>query len=513
MKALPVLALLALFTPRPGYSATITDCSRLSQLQLSHGAVTEASLVTSGAFTPLGGAQLTGLPPFCRVAATLKPTSESNIRIEIWLPQTAWNGRLEGTGNGGFAGQIAYGSLAGGLRAGYAVANTDMGLATPPGSDASTFADRPARWADWGYRATHDMTVAAKQVVKAYYGRNQKRAYFSGCSTGGEQALMEAQRFPADYDGIVGGAPANNRTGVHVSVLWNFMATRRATDSYIPAVKLPSLTRAVLSACDNLDGVKDGLISDPRRCAFDPSTLLCKGADMRSCLTPAQVETARRLYSGPVNPRTGTQVYPGLPPGTEFGWDHLGDPPGTQATPPYAPIFKWAFGLDWDWHSFDFDRADTVFVHKLQDVVDATSPNLDAFRARRHKLLIYHGWADWLVAPGESLNYYSAVSTYYKRRGAAANIDDFYRLFMVPGMAHCSGGPGLDSFDALSAVVKWVEQDVAPDTLLATKKPSKDQPNAVAPVRPLCPHPQVAQYKGTGDSNDPANFACSVPAL
>jgi feruloyl esterase len=475
------------------------NCELIAKLPFPDTTVTRSETVPGGVFAPPTGPSIPGLPAFCRVAATLKPTSDSDIRIEVWLPQSGWNGRLEGTGNGGFAGKISYGSLANGVKLGYAVTNTDMGLSTPSGSDAGIFTNRPERWADWGWRATHEMTVVAKQIVKAYYTREADRAYFWGCSTGGEQALMEAERFPDDYDGIVGGAAAQNRTGVHVSILWNFVATREEPGAYIPKTKLPALTSAVIAACDNLDGVKDGLIADPRKCSFDPAALLCKGADNDICLTRPQVDTVKRLYAGPSNPRTGERLYPGLPRGSEFGWAALGAPPGPQARPPYEPIFQWAFGRNWDWRTFDFDHANAIYDEKLAGTVNATSPDLDRFRARGHKLVVFHGWADWLVAPGESLNYYSAVASRYPKQ-----VNDFYRLFMVPGMAHCSGGPGPDQFDTLSAVVKWVEQGAAPDQIIATKQTSHLQ-------RPLCPYPEVARYKGTGNPNEAANFACMVP--
>jgi feruloyl esterase len=245
--------------------------------------------------------------------------------------------------------------------------------------------------------------------------------------------------------------------------------------------------------------LKDGLIDDPRKCSFNPSSLLCSGADRDTCLTQPQVDTVKRLYAGPSNPRTGEKLYPGLTRGSEFGWAALGKPPGPQATPPYEPIFKWAFGTNWDWRTFDFDRANATYTKKLASIVNATSPNLDQFRAKGHKLIAYHGWADWLVAPGESINYYSAVSTRYPR-----DVSRFYRLFMVPGMAHCSGGPGADHFDTLGAVVKWVEQDTAPDQIIAAKPATNLQ-------RPLCPYPEVARYKGTGNTNEAASFACVAP--
>jgi len=313
-------------------------------LQLPHTTITTAEVVTSGKFAAPVGKPLRGLPAFCRVAATLKPSSDSEIKIEIWMPQSGWNERFEGTGNGGFAGTIVYNSLAEGLRAGYAVVNTDMGMATPPGTTASLFVNRPERWTDWGYRATHEMTVVAKQIVRAYYEREAKYSYFTGCSTGGEQALMESQRYPDDYDGIVGGAAANNRTGVHVSVLWNFAVDQKTPAPYLHPAARFLLSQAVLNACDALDGVKDGVISDPTKCGFDPASLQCKGSSQEGCLTSDQVQTVKDIYAGPKNPRTGESLYPGLPPGSESGWDGLDRIPGPAAIPPYAPIFQWVLG-------------------------------------------------------------------------------------------------------------------------------------------------------------------------
>jgi feruloyl esterase len=497
-----VLAGLALF-----HSASFASCEGLAALQLPHTTITKAEVVTAGKFVPTTGKPLTDLPPFCRVTATLKPSADSDIRVEVWMPESGWNERFNGTGNGGFAGNISYNALAEGLRKGYAVANTDMGMSTPPGATASIFINRPERWIDWGYRATHEMTLAAKQIVRAYYARDAKHSYFTGCSTGGEQALMESQRYPDDYDGIVGGAAANNRTGVHVSILWNFAVNERTPASYLPAAARSLLSQAVMNACDGLDGVKDGVIADPTKCHFDPASLQCKEPEKQNCLTAAQVQTAKEIYSGPVNPRTGDSLYPGLPRGSEFGWDGLDRTPGPAAIPPFAPIFQWVFGPDWDWRQFDFDHQDSVFTQKLAAMVNATSPDIDTFRAHGHKLLIYHGWADWLVAPGETINYYNAVLA---RAKDDPTIDQSVRLFMVPGMAHCGGGPGATHFDALGTVVNWVEHGVAPDNIIASTLPPADSSSAVNTQRPLCPYPRIAQYQGSGSTDDASSFVCTV---
>lgn len=483
------------------------NCEQLRNFATPTVEITVADAVQTGVFSPSSGKPFDGLPPFCRVAAVLHPSPDSAIRIELWMPETNWNGRLEGTGNGGFAGGIGYGALVAGVKRGYAVVNTDMGMATPPGEDATTFVGRPERWKDWGYRSTHEMTVEAKRLVEAFYGRAATHSYFVGCSTGGEQAWMEAQRFPDDYDGIVGGAPANNRTGVHISILWNFVSTEQTPQDHIPSAKLGPLARAVMSACDRLDGLADGIISDPQKCSFDPASVECSGPDDNdNCLTHQQVEVVRRLYGGPVNPRTGRQIYPGMPKGSELGWDHLG--PGTNGQPPFQPIFAWVFGRDWNWRSFDFDQSVTAFDRKLATDVNATSPNLDAFHKLGHKLLIYHGWSDWLVVPGESINYRNVIASRY----SGTSIDDFYALFMVPGMTHCGGGVGPDHFDTLGAVVDWVERGRAPKKIVASQFPANGGSGPPLRTRPLCPYPDVAQYQGHGSIDDAANFVCTVPS-
>jgi feruloyl esterase len=468
---------------------------------LPHTTITKADVVSAGTFTPPTGKPLPDLPAFCRVTAVLKPSPDSDILVEIWMPQSDWNQRFEGTGNGGFAGKISYGALAEGLRRGFAVANTDMGMATPADATASIFFNRPERWIDWGYRATHEMTLAAKQVVRAYYERDATRAYFVGCSTGGEQALMESQRYPDDYDGIVGGAPAQNRTAVHVSILWNFAANERTPASYLPAAARSLLSQAVRDACDALDGVKDGVIADPGKCHLDPASLQCKSAGEQNCLTASQVDTVKQIYAGPVNPRTGQSLYPGLTRGSEFGWDGLD--PGPGGNPPYAAIFQWVFGPQWDWRKFDFDHEDATYTQTLAALVNATNPDIDTFRAHGHKLLMYHGWSDWLVAPEESINYWNAVHTW-----SGASMDQSFRLFMVPGLAHCAGGPGATHFDPLSAVVDWVEHGVAPDKIIASKLPPAEPGDAANFQRLLCPYPRVAQYQEPGNTNDASSFVC-----
>lgn len=509
------LLIILVALPMPAFAS---KCDQLLSLNLSHTEITTAELVFSGTLKPGGESPISGLPTFCRVVASLHPVQDSDIRVEMWMPESGWNGRLEGTGNGGLAGRINYGLLKDGVRNGYAVVNTDMGLAVPPGKDAGVFVERPERWADWGYRATHEMTLLAKQLVKAYYGRDAKKSYFTGCSTGGEQALMEAQRFPDDYDGIVGGAPAHNRTGVHVSILWNFAVPQRSAGSYLPPVKISLLSDAVVHFCDALDGVMDGLITDPRVCRFDPASLQCKASDGEKCLTAEQVATVRALYAGPTDPKSGKQLYPGLQMGSEFGWAQLSPAPNPSARAPYSPVFEWVFGEKWDWRAFDFDQDVDRLNDRLAETLNATNPDLDTFRSHGHKLLLYHGWGDSLVAPGETINYYEAVRTrdaelnpHRDSSEAGGSIDASVRLFMVPGMGHCGGGPGAASFDPLNAMVKWVEDGTAPDVLIAAKSISASKSGSITQQRLLCPYPQVARYWGAGNADDASAYVCALP--
>jgi feruloyl esterase len=490
-----------------GATARATECASLTKLPIANGKITLAEDVAAGTFAPPAGKPISNLPAFCRVDATLTPSADSEIHVEVWLPETTWNERIQGTGNGGFAGEIIYGSLAAGVHQGYATANTDMGMAVPPHTSQAIFIGHPDRWIDWGYRATHQMTVLTKQLVKVYYGRDAKKSYFVGCSTGGEQGMMEAQRFPDDYDGIVAGAPASNRTGVHLSLLWNLAVGQTTPGGYLPPAKVELLSNAVLKACDAADGLNDGIIADPLACKFDPAVLQCKSGDDPNCLTSGQVAVVRKLYAGPANPRTGESIYPGLAKGSEAMWKDLSTPPGQFRGPPYAPIFQWVFGAQWNWRSFDWDHDVDKMNAQLASSVNATSPNLDVFRAHGHKLLEYQGWNDTVVGPGEAVKYHDAVVT----RVNDDSISSSYRLFMVPGMNHCVGGPTGGLTPSLPVVERWVEQGIAPDSLIASKVIPVDGGPPKVMQRLVCAYPTVATYSGSGDPNAAASFRCVGP--
>lgn len=507
-----VLALALLSPASQAAAQTLADtCSSLAARSLPDTTITAAQTVTTGSFTPPGATNaLPNLPPFCRVTGTIAPTPDSRILFETWLPLEKWNGKFAGVGNGGWAGTISYGPLADQLRRGYATASTNTGHEAAPGINAAKFAyDKPEQLIDFAYRAHHETALRAKAIVEALYGKPAGKSYFIGCSSGGYEGLMAAQRFPADYDGIVAGAPANNWTRLMAGFFDGILAVLKdpASNLQPPAVGL--LYRGVLAACDSDDGVTDGVLEDPRRCKFDPARVACGDTNNGpGCLTKAQVEAARRVYRGLTDPKTGRQLYPGLAPGSEPFWPHR-DP----ANPFPIPVshYKWlVFGNpDWDWRTFDFTDPEDYAAHlkaesKLAPILNATNPDLHAFRERGGRLLQWHGWNDGLISAQNSIDYYESVRAFF---GADVNVSSFYRLFMAPGMGHCIGGTGPNTFDMQAALEQWVERGTAPDQVVATRSIN----GVVDRSRPLCPYPNVAAYKGTGDTNDAASFVCRDP--
>jgi feruloyl esterase len=480
------------------------SCESLASLALPNTAITTAQVVPAGQFSPPGPAgkgkganAYKDLPEFCRVAAALKPSSDSDIKVEFWLPTSNWNRKLQSVGNGGWAGVISYSALADAVRAGYASASTDTGHVGGSGSFAL---EHPEQLVDFSWRSEHEMTLKAKAVVQAFYGSAPRLSYWNGCSTGGRQGLKEAQKFPDDYDGIIAGAPAN-RTAIS---LWIAFAVLKDPASYIPPAKYPVIHQAALAACDLRDGVKDGLIEDPTKCKFDPKVLLCKNGDGPSCLTAPQVDAAKKIYSAATNPRTGQVLFPSLAPGSELNW-------GIQAAgpDPSANIFdhfKYVVFKNpaWDWKTFDFDKGVALAEQPENAAMNATDPNLKPFFAHNGKLLIYHGWADSNVSPLNTIKYYKSVED---TLGGASKTSNNLRLFMEPGMGHCGGGEGPNVFDKVGALEQWVEQGKAPEKIIA----SHNTAGKVDRTRPLCPYPQVAKYKGSGSIDEAANFACQLP--
>ncbi|HXE63023.1 MAG TPA: tannase/feruloyl esterase family alpha/beta hydrolase [Bryobacteraceae bacterium] len=476
------ILLAGFFVACPAIAATCEDLTALSM-----PGVTITSSVASRAPSE-----------FCRVKAVARPGADSEIQIEVWLPSAAsWNGKLLGTGNGGYSGALSIPAMQAALNEGYAVAGSDTGH---PGDDLRFGQGHPEKIADWAWRAVHVMTDVAKLTARNYYGKFPGKAYFSGCSTGGQQALSEAQRFPADYDGIVAGDPGNDRIHLNIGFLWSWLATHENGAEILPAAKLPMITRAVIARCDAMDGVKDGLIDDPRRCHFDPATLLCKSVDGPECLTARQAAAVRKVYDGAINPRTHERIFPGWVPGTEAGWRgyFVG-----HAEPARVDFWRlWLFGdLKWAPATFDFDR-DVQWADEELAETSALNADLRPFRANQGKLILYQGWADPVVPPEDTIQYFDAV-----QRAVGGRSSDFARLFMVPGMGHCQGGPGPSVFDPLAALDAWVTKDAAPDRIVAAHRVA----GKIDRTRPLCPYPQVARRQGNGDIDDAASFACVAP--
>ncbi len=468
-------------------------CERLAALRLKDTTITAAERVTL----------LPGRPvvAHCRVAFTLRPTADSEIEVELRLPDAAsWNGKFLGVGGGGWVGSINVAGILNGVDLGYASASTDTGHV---GQNAAFTLGHPEKVVDFAYRAVHVMTVSAKEILREHYGRPAKLSYWTGCSTGGRQGLMEAVRYPGDYDGIVAGAPANNqielcgwRMALEVTAL---MDPSRS----VSPQKLATLQEAVTRACDGLDGVKDGLLADPRRCRFDPGTLLCRGASTDDCLTAAEIESMRRGYA-PVMKKSGEMIYPGLVPGNETGWQLLA---GGRSEPNSLDggMFRYVAHQDanWDWRSFDVER-DVALAQQRAGFIEVEEPDLSAFRKRGGKLLIYHGWSDGgsggAISPLNTIHYYERI---LQKMGPKQG--DWLRLFLVPGMGHCGGGPGTDQFNALAALERWRELSLAPDQIPAAHV---NENRRVTMTRPLCPYPLAATYRGIGSTNDAGNFVC-----
>jgi feruloyl esterase len=479
--------------------------------------ITCVQMVPAGSFTLPDGKTITDLPAFCRVTVNLKPTPQSNIQVEIWQPQENWNGRFLGTGNGGGAGSISYAPLAFGLRRGYATANTDLG--TSPNANAAI--DQPERWADFGYRATHEMTVVAKELIQLFYKRPARYAYFIGCSTGGQQALMEAQRYPSDYNGIIAGAPANNRTHLHTGFLWNYAATKQVPGLVFSKEQIELITNTVIDQWRGKDGgaLDDNFLTDPRRCNFDPDTIPnCKGTDNNNGLTYEQLSVLKRIYAGPTNPRTGERIYTPLPYGSEAcsgGVDLQQDSEKLPLSLLYP--FKWVFGADFDYTKFDFDRDLDTLDDILAPILNANNPDLSAMKELGGKILMYAGMSDPLVPFQDALHYYERV---IEDQGGIAQTQDFFRFFLVPGMGHCGGGPGLNDIglsgasqsvqqdsehDILSSLVEWVEHGKAPEKIIATAFKDSFAPNGISFQRPIYPYPKLPEYVD-GDPNLPSSY-------
>jgi hypothetical protein len=498
-------------------------CESLKTLSLPGAFITVAEARAPGEFTPPGGKPASGLPAFCRVAGTLRPSADSDIGFEVWLPASGWNGKFQGVGNGGYAGAIAFPSLIDAVRHNYATASTDTGH-QDSGTSARWALHHPEKIVDFGHRSIHETAVTAKAIIHEYYGEGPKKSYFNSCSNGGRQALMEAQRYPADYDGIIAGAPANYWTHLLSSAASGVKAMLAEPDSYIPPVKLPAIEAAALAQCDALDGVKDGVIENPLACHFDPSVLLCKGTETDSCLTVHQLASLRTIYGG-LTTSQGKRLMPGLSPGGEAepgAWASWVTGPAPEKSQMFlygTQFFKNMVYSDADWQfkSFNADKDVKAADERLAAALNSTDPDLTAFERRGGKLLMYHGWADAAIPAVNAVNYFDSVS---KKMGAA-KTGSFVRLYMVPGMGHCAGGSGPSAFGQLAtpdgdrfhnldaALEAWVEQGSAPAEIIAAKYKTGDPKTGAVRTRPLCPWPQTAKYKGTGSTDEAASFSCA----
>jgi len=441
-------------------------------------------------------------PEHCRVAGLIQP----EIRFEVSLP-AVWNGRLYMFGNGGYAGEAldAPGRAATARRAlshGFATAQMNTGhdaLVEPLG----TFASSPQKLVDYAYRGVHVTTLTAKRILQAYYDAAPRRSYFDGCSTGGRQGLISAQRFPDDFDGIAVGAPVLNFSGTMIGYLGIQRALAAAP---IPPPKLRVLADAVYAKCDAADGLKDGLIDDPRRCGFRASADVPRcpdDVDGPSCFTSNQLRALDSIYGGTT--RSGEPFFPGWPVGAEAGWAPWFVSPQTPIQTAFAEtFFKYiAFGRanpSYDWKTFNLE-ADLDKLQAAHALLDATDPDLSRFKARGGRIVSYFGWADPALNPLMGVGYYESV------RQRVPPAEDFYRLFMVPGMSHCTGGVGPSTFDAFTPLVAWVEKGTAPASIVG----SRIVDGKVVRTRPLCPYPQVASYKGSGSIDEAASFTCAAP--
>jgi len=521
-----LLAVVAAFAIARTAAAAPGSCASLSDFHPTDTTISSATIATAD---PTTGAPL---PPYCRVIGSIKPTSDSNIGFETWLPLSGWNGKFNTVGGGGFAGSISYDALDRALLRGYAAASTDTGHI---GGDASWAFGHPEKVIDFGPRSIHLTTQVSKAIVRKFYGERPRYSYYTGCSTGGRQGLMEAQQFPEDFDGLVVGAPATFWTHLLAAAAWGFQA-HYAPGAYFGPELMPVLEAAVNAKCDAADGIQDGIIQDPRRCHFDPSTLVCTGSS--ACFSSAQAAAVAKIYAGPRNPRTGEQIYPGLLPGAESGpggWPAwiTGSQPFTSLLDFFSTQYfaNFVFTPNYNLFTYDFDGDQATNDASIGRYINAVNPDLRPLRHRGGKILMYHGFNDPAISALNSINYYESVVSFFTgrrdtRAEALGEVQEFYRLFLMPGMQHCGGGPGPNAIgapfalpapvmdaehDVLSALERWVERGKPPSKLIATKFAGDNPAGGVVMQRPVCPYPKEAVYTGRGSTNEASSFKCRAP--
>lgn len=494
-----------------------------------------SSQVVSGGKMQIGEYEIVSeLPDLCRVVGSATPVKGSRIGFEVWLPLRHWSGRIHMIGNGGYSPAINRQVMANLVRRGEVTVATDTGHT----GGANTFGDLEFGFdnsegiRDWAYRAVHRSIVAGKAVAKAFYGTDPRFSYFSGCSTGGHQGLMSAQRFPDDFDGILAGAPGANRTNLNLAFLWQFLRNHETGDNLSPILTVNDLKlvkRAALKTCDADDGVEDGILADPRKCGFEIASLTCSPGQSDQCLFPRKVAALAAMYRGPVRSDNAQPVYAAWPIGSEYeegqgtvqDWSTYWANPGKPDEPQRIDYLRrWAFhDVAWDWWSFDWANDVDRVRAALGDMIDATSPDLDAFRKRGGKLILFVGWQDPVVSAYDTIGYFDRVSARYGSAG-----EQFTRLYTVPGMGHCALGNGATNFssstrdstplkndarhDVSLALQQWVERGSAPREIIAARYVKGDPAKGLEMTRPICPHPATPVYSGAGDTNRANSFKC-----
>jgi hypothetical protein len=534
-KQLRVLLSLTAITPLAcaAHGAAAANCADLSHVTFPNTRITLAESVAAGAFTPpipewaRAFAHARPIPvPFCRVAGEIRPTPDSDIKFEVWLPLSGWSGRYESVGNGGFAGSIRYDSMLNPLLAGSVVASTDDGHDGPAiGPNGADWAfGHPEKIADYGYRAVHLTAVAAKAITAAFYGHQAKHAYFVGCSKGGQEGFMEAQRYPEDFDGIVSGAAANQWTDLFSSFVWTESLNLADRAGYLSVDDLTKIGAAVTAACETQSTAKNGFISDPLRCEVPPSSM---------GLTREKLRTFEAIHQGPKD-KSGRQTYAGQAYGSETGWNDTVSAPSFEAAETDAQMSMYGGNFfrnfvyqdkNWSFHGFDLDKGRADAERAVGGIMNAGDLRFARFKARGGKFIAYAGMADSIVTPLSAVHSYQGVVA---AQGGASDpatrtrVERFYRLFLAPGVGHCGGGAGPNQFgqaggtgdadhDMVVALEQWVEKGVPPARIIATKFIGDDKAKGVAMTRPLCTFPLIAKYQGSGDMADAANFACAAP--
>jgi hypothetical protein len=500
-------ALAAIFLalgPIAAKSASVSAaCDHVKELKLLHVTIVDTQVIES---KPVGSVGAGALPAYCRVMAISRPTPDSEIRMEVAVPvASAWNGKYLQLGNGGFAGVIPEADFVPGLQAGFAVAATDDGHQGAV-NDAKWAQGHPEKVLDYGYRALQETTNAARKIIKSFAGRGPKYSYFTGCSEGGREALMEAQRYPDDFDGIVAGDAANNFVALIAAGAWNVQATTATPESAIPAAVVPAIEAAALKSC----GDRDGVIENPLACKFDPAVIRCVAGETGQCLTDAQISALHKLYGGARNPRTEEPIMSGFEPGAEAepgSWDLWGSEWGLAFGKNFLRYIVFS-DPNYDIRNLDLDHDVTMMKTRFSSILDSVNPDLRKFKARGGKLIHYHGWEDPAIPPRDAIAYFDAVQS------RVGDSSSFYRLFMAPGMLHCAGGRGPNPVGApaMAAIIDWVEHGHAPDRLIVKKRTGNKPDGPIERTRPLCPHPQLAQWDGIGDWNSAESFRCAPPA-